>query len=81
VLFFSTMARYLDLNNLIYFGAGPQRGPDRVLAITYPIDDQKLAGIAVEDIDKCAYGISRAAGFSVVKAFAGEEGRSLYQQG
>ncbi len=44
-------------DNLIYFGAGPQRGPDGVLAITFPLDDKPLASIAVEDIGKCAYGI------------------------
>jgi uncharacterized protein YbjT (DUF2867 family) len=43
--------------NLIYFGAGPQRGPDGVLAITFPMDDKKLPGIAVGDIGKAAYGI------------------------
>ena len=44
-------------DNLIYFGAGPQRGPDGVLAVTFPLDDKPLASIAVEDIGKCAYGI------------------------
>ncbi|MFL5513517.1 MAG: NmrA/HSCARG family protein [Gemmatimonadales bacterium] len=44
-------------DNLIYFGAGPQRGPDGVLAITFPLDDKPLSSIAVEDIGKCAYGI------------------------
>src|SRR3954470_24613940 len=48
-------AYYWD--NLIYFGAGPQRGPDGTLAITFPMDDKKLPGIAVEDIGKAAYGI------------------------
>jgi hypothetical protein len=43
--------------NLIYFGAGPQRGPDGVLAITFPMNDKPLPSIAVEDIGKCAYGI------------------------
>jgi uncharacterized protein YbjT (DUF2867 family) len=43
--------------NLIYFGSGPQRGPDGVLAITFPLDDKPLASIAVEDIGKCAYAI------------------------
>jgi uncharacterized protein YbjT (DUF2867 family) len=43
--------------NLIFFGAGPQRGPDGVLALTYPMDDKKLPGIAVEDIGKSAYAI------------------------
>jgi uncharacterized protein YbjT (DUF2867 family) len=44
-------------DNLIYFGAGPQRGPDGILAITFPMDNKPLASIAVEDIGKCAYGI------------------------
>jgi uncharacterized protein YbjT (DUF2867 family) len=44
-------------DNLIYFGAGPQRGPDGVLAVTFPMDDKPLSSIAVEDIGKCAYGI------------------------
>jgi uncharacterized protein YbjT (DUF2867 family) len=43
--------------NLIFFGAGPQRGPDGTLALIYPMDDKKLPGIAVEDIGKSAYGI------------------------
>ena len=43
--------------NFIYFGMGPQRGPDGVLGITMPMGDKKLPGIAVEDIGKCAFGI------------------------
>jgi len=43
--------------NLIYFGMGPQRGPDGTLAITMPMDDKKLPSIAVEDIGKAALGI------------------------
>ncbi len=43
--------------NLIYFGAGPKRGADGVLALTLPMDDKKLPGIAVDDIGKCAYGV------------------------
>jgi uncharacterized protein YbjT (DUF2867 family) len=43
--------------NLIYFGAGPQKGPDGRLAITYPMGEKKLPGMASEDIGKCAYGI------------------------
>jgi uncharacterized protein YbjT (DUF2867 family) len=43
--------------NLIYFGSGPQKGPDGKLALTYPMGDKKLPGIAAEDIGKCAYGI------------------------
>jgi uncharacterized protein YbjT (DUF2867 family) len=43
--------------NLIYAGAGPKKGPDGKLALTYPMGDKKLPGIAAEDIGKCAYGI------------------------
>jgi len=43
--------------NLIYFGMGPKRGPDGKLAITLPMGDKKLPGIATADIGKCAYGI------------------------
>jgi len=45
--------------NFIYFGSGPQKGPDGKLGITFPLGDKKLAGIAAEDIGKCAYGIFR----------------------
>jgi uncharacterized protein YbjT (DUF2867 family) len=43
--------------NMIHFGSGPQRGPDGVLAITFPMGDKKLPSIGVEDIGKAAYGI------------------------
>lgn len=46
-------------DNLIYFGMGPKKGPDGKLAITMPMDDKKLPGIAAEDIGRCAYGIFR----------------------
>jgi uncharacterized protein YbjT (DUF2867 family) len=44
-------------DNFIYFGSGPQRGPDGTLALTFPMGDEKLPSIAAEDIGKCAYGI------------------------
>jgi uncharacterized protein YbjT (DUF2867 family) len=44
-------------DNLIHFGMGPQKGPDGRLAITMPMADKRLPGIAAEDIGKCAYGI------------------------
>jgi uncharacterized protein YbjT (DUF2867 family) len=44
-------------DNLIYFGMGPKRGADGKLAITFPMGDKKMAGIAAADIGKCAYGI------------------------
>jgi len=43
--------------NMIYFGMGLKKGPDGKLAITFPMGDKKLAGIAADDIGKCAYGI------------------------
>ncbi len=46
-------------DNLIHFGLGPKRGPDGVLAITWPMGDERLPGIAAEDIGRCAYGIFR----------------------
>jgi len=47
-------------DNFIHFGMGPATGPDGKLAITLPMDDKKLPGIAAEDIGKCAYGIFKA---------------------
>ena len=46
--------------NFIYFGWGPQRGDDGVLAVTFPMGDKKLPSIAAEDIGKSAYGIFKA---------------------
>jgi uncharacterized protein YbjT (DUF2867 family) len=43
-------------DNMLFFGMGPQKGPDGRYAITLPMDDKKLPGIAAEDIGKCAYG-------------------------
>ncbi len=44
-------------DNFIHFGMGPKKGADGKLAITFPVGDKKLPGIASEDIGKCAYGI------------------------
>jgi uncharacterized protein YbjT (DUF2867 family) len=52
---FLLTAFYWD--NLIHFGAGPQKGPDGRLAISFPLGDKKLPAIAVEDIGKAAYAI------------------------
>ena len=46
--------------NFIYFGNGPARGEDGVLAVTYPMGDKKLPSMAAEDIGKCAYGLFNA---------------------
>jgi uncharacterized protein YbjT (DUF2867 family) len=60
--------------NLIYFGAGPKKGPDGKLALTYPMGDKKLPGIAVEDIGKCALAILKKGNEYIGKriAIAGE---------
>jgi len=47
-------------DNFIYFGLGPRKGADGKLAITMPMGDKKLPGIAAEDIGKCALGIFKA---------------------
>ncbi len=44
-------------DNLIHFGLQPKKGPDGRLALTFPMGDKKLPGIAAEDIGRCAYGI------------------------
>jgi uncharacterized protein YbjT (DUF2867 family) len=44
-------------DNFIHFGMGPKKGPDGKLALTFPMGDKKLPGIAAEDIGRCAYGI------------------------
>jgi uncharacterized protein YbjT (DUF2867 family) len=49
-------------DNFIHFGMGPKRGPDGRLAITFPMADKKLPGIAAEDIGGCAYGIFKRQG-------------------
>lgn len=46
-------------DNFIYFGSGPQRGADGVLALTMPLGSAKLPGIAAVDIGRCAHGVFR----------------------
>jgi uncharacterized protein YbjT (DUF2867 family) len=46
--------------NFIYFGLGPSKGPDGKYAITFPMGDKRLPGIAAGDIGMCAYGIFRS---------------------
>jgi uncharacterized protein YbjT (DUF2867 family) len=53
--------------NFIAFGMGPKKGPDGRLAITLPMGDKKLPGIAAEDIGKCAYGIFKNNGAYIGK--------------
>lgn len=44
-------------DNMIYFGMGPKKGADGKFSFTLPMGTKKMAGIAAEDIGKCAYGI------------------------
>jgi uncharacterized protein YbjT (DUF2867 family) len=46
--------------NFIYFGLGPQKGPDGKYAITFPMADKKLPGISSVDIGKSAYAIFKS---------------------
>jgi uncharacterized protein YbjT (DUF2867 family) len=61
-------------DNLIHFGMAPKKGPDGVLAITLPIADKRMSGIAAEDIGKCVYGVFKGGTSNVGKTFgiAGE---------
>lgn len=47
-------------DNFIGFGAGPKKGPDGDYLLTLPIGQAPMAGIAAEDIGKCALGIFKA---------------------
>jgi uncharacterized protein YbjT (DUF2867 family) len=44
-------------DNMYMFGMGPKKGADGKYAITFPIGDKRMSGIAAEDIGKVAYGI------------------------
>jgi uncharacterized protein YbjT (DUF2867 family) len=61
-------------DNFIFFGMGPQKGPDGKLAITFPMGDKKLPGMAAEDIGKTALGIFKRGDEYIGKtvAIAGE---------
>jgi uncharacterized protein YbjT (DUF2867 family) len=45
--------------NLLYAGSGPQRGQDGRLTLALPMGEARLAGIAVDDIGRCAHGLFR----------------------
>ncbi len=49
---------------------GPKKGSDGKLALTLPLDDKKLPGMAAEDIGKCAYGIFKNGGEHIGKTVA-----------
>jgi uncharacterized protein YbjT (DUF2867 family) len=60
--------------NFIYFGSGPQRGPDGSLSLVFPMDEKRLSAISVVDIGKSAYGIFKRGSELIGKtvAIAGE---------
>ncbi|MES1156149.1 MAG: NmrA/HSCARG family protein [Alphaproteobacteria bacterium] len=43
--------------NMLYFGMNPKPDGQGRYALTLPIGDARMSGIAAEDIGKCAYGI------------------------
>jgi uncharacterized protein YbjT (DUF2867 family) len=63
-------------DNFIGFGMGPKKGPDGKLALTLPMGDKKLPGMAAEDIGKCAYGIFKK-GLGLVGQTVGVAGEHL----
>jgi uncharacterized protein YbjT (DUF2867 family) len=63
-------------DNLIYFGMGPKRGADGKLAITFPMGNKKMAGIAADDIGKCAYGIFKQ-GTELIGKYVGVAGEQI----
>lgn len=63
-------------DNFITFGMGPKHGEDGTLAITFPLGDAKLAGIAAADIGACAYGLFEA-GTDVIGKTVGIAGGHL----
>lgn len=44
-------------DNMYGFGMGPAKGEDGQYAITFPMGDKKIPGIAAEDIGACALGV------------------------
>lgn len=63
-------------DNFIFFGSGPKKGEDGKLYLTLPIGDAPMAGIASEDIGKCAYGIFKR-GLELVGKTIGVAGEQL----
>jgi len=61
-------------DNFIHFGMGPAAGPDGKLAISFPLGEAKMPGIAAEDIGRSALGVFKAgvAGVGQSIGIAGE---------
>ena len=63
-------------DNLIHFGSGPKKDAEGLLQFTLPMGDAPLAGIAAEDIGRCAYGIFTQGG-DLIGARVGIAGEHL----
>jgi len=61
-------------DNLIYFGMGPKPDESGKLGFVLPMGDKKMAGIAAEDIGKCAFGVFKRGASAIGKriGIAGE---------
>ncbi len=57
-------------DNFIYFGMGPKKADDGKYHIYFPMDNEKLAGMAAEDIGKCAYGLFKKGDAVIGKTIA-----------
>ena len=66
-------------DNIYMFGSGPKKGEDGGYSWVLPMGDRRLAGIAVEDIGKTAYGIFKA-GSQYIGKRVGIAGESLTLQ-
>lgn len=66
-------------DNFIFFGSGPKKGEDGNYYLTFPLDDKKMAGIASEDIGKCAYGVFKK-GEEMIGKTVGVSGEHLTGQ-
>jgi len=66
-------------DNFIYFGSGREKGPDGKYYLTFPLGNKKMAGIAADDIGKCAYGIFKR-GHELIGETVGVAGEHLTGQ-
>lgn len=58
-------------DNMIHFGMGPKRDENGKLSFALPLGESKLAGIASEDIGRCAYAIFQAGPSKMAGKFIG----------
>src|SRR6266516_1166723 len=63
-------------DNMYLFDMGPKKAPNGAYAITFPMGNKRLPGIAAEDIGGCAYGIFKK-GKEYVRKTVGIAGEHL----